>query len=103
MKSFEEFLLEMSTNGELDSTIGKSGAGHNKGIGRGHNTFGDRRGGARKNKHPMSSDMKAGIRVPRLGIMIGMEKRGNKKLDNYLGKVGEPKIRYSKLPSETRP
>ncbi len=94
MKSFEEFLIEM------DSTLGKSGAGTNKGIGKGQNTFGDRRGGARKNSHPMMSQIKAGIKVPRMGIMIGVEKRGNKSLANYLGKAGDPKIKYSKLPSE---
>jgi len=91
MMSFKEF---------LESDIGKSGAGHNKGLERGSNTFGDRRGGSRKNKSPMHSDLKAGIKVPAHGLMIGIEKKGNKSLKTYLGKVGEPKIKYSKLPSD---
>jgi len=91
MRTFIEFAL---------STIGKSGAGHKKGLRPDSHSFGDMRGGARKPDSPISSQIKAGLKVPYAGLVLGQASKCNKRMDNWLGQAGEPKIKRSKLPSE---
>lgn len=89
---------KISKDTKIESTLGKSGSGTNKGFGPKDNTFGDRRGGARKTKNQVAADLRAGVKVPKLGLMLNSEPR--KKPKPMLGKIGDPKIIYSKLPSE---